>query len=312
MALGALALLPGLAAAAPRVAVDIAPVHSVAARVMAGIGAPELIVPPGTSEHDYSLRPSEAALLQGADLVIWIGPDLTPWLAKPIGALAPGAVQLTLEDVPGVVLLPVRADGPFEAHEHEDAGHEDEDHAHPGGEEEHGHAGGHDGHLWLDPANAVAAAHAIAAALGAADPANAAAYAGNADAFAGEMAELAQELTGELAPLRGKRFLVFHDAYQYFEHRFAIPAAGSIALQDATTPGAARVAAIRERVRDEEIVCAFTEPQFEPKLLATVIEGTDVRTGVLDPIGAGLAPGADLYPALLRRLADGLGDCLGG
>ena len=104
---------------------------------------------------------------------------------------------------------------------------------------------------------------------------------------------------------------MFHDAYQYFEHRFAIPAAGSVALQDAVAPGAARVAAIRERVRAGDIVCAFAEPQFEPKLLATVIEGTGVRTGALDPLGAGLPPGPGLYPALLRGLADSLADCLG-
>jgi zinc transport system substrate-binding protein len=298
--------LPGAAAAAPEVATDIAPVHSIAARVMQGVGEPGLIVPPGASPHGYALRPSEARLLQGAALVVWVGPDLTPWLADPIDALAPDATLVTLQDAPGMTLLPIRAGGPFEAHEHED----EHEHEHEHAEEEH--AGGHDGHLWLDPDNAAAAARAIAAALGVADPANAAAYAANAEAFAADTAAQAEAIAARLEPLRGKPFIVFHDAYQYFEHAFDFPAAGSIALQDGVTPGTARVAGIRDRVRGENIVCAFSEPEFEPKLVATVIEGTAARTGVLDGIGAALPPGSGLYPALLDGIADGLAACLGG
>ena len=282
----------------PRVATDIAPIHSIAARVMAGVGAPELIVAPGASEHDYALRPSEAALLQAADIVIWVGPTLTPWLAGPIAALAPDATLVTLEETTGVATLPIRGGGPFEPHA-------DADEPAPA-------AGAPDGHLWLDPANAAAAAAAIAATLAKADPANAAAYTANAAAFTTELASLTAALDAELAPVRGKPFIVFHDAYQYFEHRFAIPAAGSVALHDAVAPGTARVAAIRDRVRDAHVVCAFTEPQFEPKLLATLIEGTDVRTGVLDPLGASLTPGPALYPALLQALTDSLAACLAG
>jgi zinc transport system substrate-binding protein len=263
---------------------------------MAGIASPELIVPPGASEHDYALRPSEAALLQDADLVVWVGPTLTPWLAGPIAALAPTAALVTLEDAPGIATLPIRAGGPFEPHA-------DADEPAPGAP---------DGHLWLDPENAAAAATAIAAALSKADPEHAAAYTANATAFAAELAALTRDLDAELAPFRGEPFIVFHDAYQYFEHRFAIPAAGSVALHDAVSPGTARVAAIRDRVRDEAVVCAFTEPQFQPRLLATIIEGSAVRTGVLDPLGAALTPGPELYPALLRGLADSLAGCLGG
>ena len=285
------------AAAAPRVVTDIAPIQSIAARVMEGRGEPGVILPPGASPHGYALRPSEARMLQEADLVVWVGPALTPWLAELIAALAPAATVLTLEDAPGVALLPARADGPFEAGHDADDGHAD-------------HDAPHDGHLWLDPENAVAAAQAIAAALGELDPAGAAAYAANARAFAAETADLTRSLAAELAPLRGRPFLVFHDAYRYFEHRFGIPAAGSVALTEGVPPGTARVAALRDRVRREGIVCAFTEPQFEPRLLATIIEGSDVRTGILDPLGASLAPGPDLYPALLRGLADNLEACL--
>lgn len=319
-ALGVAAALLALpAAAAPRVATDIAPVQSIAARVMGDLGAPGLILPPGASPHDHALRPSEARLLQEAEVVVWVGPPLTPWLADPLAALAPDAVRVTLAEAPGMTLLPIRVGGPFVAHDHahgdehagDDAadGHaDDQDHDHEAAEP----GAGVDGHLWLDPENAIAAAGAIAVALGAADPANAAAYAANADSFAREMRALEAEIAAELAPVRGRPFLVFHDAYQYFEHRFAIPAAGSVALHDGMAPGTARVAGLRGRVAAEGIVCAFTEPQFEPKLLATVIEGSGIRTGVLDHIGTEVAPGPDLYPAMMRNLAASLVACLGG
>ncbi len=302
-----LSLLPLLAPlpaiAAPVVATDIAPVQSIAARVMQGVGEPGLVIAPGASPHDYALRPSEARLLQSADVVVWVGPDLTPWLADPLDTLAPEAVRVTLDATPGVATLPIRADGPFEPDEHDHA-------AGAEGEDDHDHAGGRDGHLWLDPENAIAAAQAIAATLVTADPANAAAYQANAAAFASDTRAHEERIAAALEPLRGRPFIVFHDAYQYFEHRFGLPAAGSIALQDGVPPSTARVAAIKTRVRDEGIVCAFAEPEFPPKLIATVIEGTEARTGTLDGIGATLTPGPDLYPALLDGLVANLTACL--
>jgi zinc transport system substrate-binding protein len=291
------AALPA-AAKVPVVAADIAPVASIAARVMQGVGAPGLILPPGASPHGYALRPSDARLLGDADIVVWVGPALTPWLADPIDALAPEAVRVTLETTPGVETLPVRSGAAFEADTDEPA-------PPPG-------TAAIDGHLWLDPENAIAAARAIAAALAAADPEDAAAYAANSEAFAAEMAAEQAEIAARLAPLRGRPFLVFHDAYHYFEHRFDFPAAGSIVLQDGQAPGTARVAAIRRRVEDGGIVCAFAEPEFEPRLLRTVTEGTEVRTGVIDGLGATLPPGPALYPALIEGIADSLEACLGG
>jgi len=311
------------ALAAPQVSADIAPVQSIVAAVMTGGGAPQLIVPPGVSEHTYALRPSEAGALEAADLVVWVGPRLTPWLADPIAALAGDATILTLTEATGLRLLDVREGGPFEPHAHgaedhaEDHG-SDHDHDHDHDHDEPGHAADHDHrssagpdpHVWLDPQNAAAIADAVAVKLAEIDPENAALYAANAAAFAAEMEALSIELEARLAPLRGRAFFVFHDAYHYFEERFALPAAGSIALNDAEAPRAARVAEIRERLAREDVVCVFAEPQFEPKLIATVIEGAPIRTGALDPLGAGLEPGPGLYPALMRGLADGLAACL--
>lgn len=319
---GALALGAGAAGAVPRVTTDILPVQSIVAAVMQGVGEPGVILPPGADPHSYALRPSDAQSLSDADLVVWVGPDLTHWLADPIASLAPGAVKIELADAPGIEVLPVRAGGPFEPDEHDHGGehadgdHDDHDHDHAEHDHDHDHdhrhdhGEGHDGHLWLDPANAAAAARDVAEVLGKLDPENAATYTANAGRFADEMRALTEEVKAEVAPLKGKPFLVFHDAYQYFEHAFDLPAAGSVALQDGVEPGPARVAAIRERVRDGQILCAFTEPEFSPKLMATITEGTDLRTGTLDHLGAGLAPGAELYPALIRGLAADLAACL--
>jgi zinc transport system substrate-binding protein len=264
---------------------------------MADVGVPEAILPPGASPHGHALRPSEAARLQQAEVVVWVGPALTPWLAGPIGALAADARVVTLAELPGLTLLPPR----------EGEGVEPDGHEH-----DHEHApAAIDPHLWLDPRNGATIATGLAAVLGQADPANAEAYAANARAFAAEMETLVADIAKALAPVRDRRFIVFHDAYQYFEHRFEIPAAASVALQDGVSPGAARVRELGELLRAENVVCVFAEPQFEPRLLATLTEGTDVRTATLDPLGATMAPGPSLYSELLTDLATSLATCLG-
>ncbi|MBP7000929.1 zinc ABC transporter substrate-binding protein [Amaricoccus sp.] len=320
----AVSLAAAPALASPRVVADIAPVHSIVAAVMGGLGAPTLLVQPGASEHDAALRPSDAAALDAADVVVWIGPGLTPWLEGPIDSLAGDAARVTLADAPGIRLLPRRVGGTFEAHEHghaeeghDDHGHDDHGHDDPGHDDhdhddhDHDHdETGADPHLWLDPANAAVMAGVVAEALAAADPANADAYRANAAAFGADAEALTSRIAAETAPARGRPFVVFHDAYHYFEDRFGLPAAGAISTSDAAPPGAVRIAEIRALVRDAGAVCVFSEPQFDQGLVETVIEGTPARAGVLDPLGAGLAPGPELYTALLDRLADGLVGCL--
>jgi zinc transport system substrate-binding protein len=319
------------------VAVDIAPVHSLVARVMAGVGSPDLIVPPGASPHEYNLRPSEAAALQEADLVFWMGEDLTPWLEGAIDSLAGGATVTTLLESDGTQLLDIREGALFEAHDHDDhadhdnhADHEGHDHADHddhghddhdahGHEHEHdddhadqhGHAHGtHDPHAWLSPQNAQNWLTLIAAQLSAVDPENAGTYDANAKAAQEDLSALTDELATMLAPVRGGRFIVFHDAYQYFEHAFDFPASGAISISDATDPSPARLAEIRARIRDEGVDCVLTEPQFNPGLVATVLEGSTAKTAVLDPLGATLEPGTDLYPHIIRNMARTLADCL--
>ena len=316
--------LSGTAMAAPQVATDIAPVHALAARVMAGVGAPSLIVPPGASPHGYALRPSEAAALERADVVFWVGAALTPWLEGAIDALAGDAAAVELRDAPGVALLPLREGATFAPHEHgaeEDHDHAAEaaavehDHEHAaeaaaqGGDHAHDHAG-YDEHLWLDPENAKAWLNVMAEALSAADPANAAIYAANASAGRAELDALSAETAATLAPVQGRPFVVFHDAYQYFEARFGVPAAGAVTLSDATAPSAARVAEIRAVMERLGAACVFAEPQFSTGVVDVIAEGTGARVGVLDPLGAALPPGPALYADLLRGLAGAMADCL--
>jgi zinc transport system substrate-binding protein len=313
---------------------------------MDGVGMPDLIVQPGGSPHEYSLRPSEAEALQEAGLVFWIGPDLTPWLGDAIETLAADASVTELLEADGTIELEIRESALFEAHEHgddddeghEDAEHEDddhadddhadgahadgehegeehEDHAHEehaeeeGGHEGHGH-GAHDPHAWLSPQNAATWLNVIAGQLSAADPENAGAYFANAAAGRAELDTLAADINTMLEPVRSGQFVVFHDAYQYFESAFDLPASGAISISDASDPSPARIAEIRVRIADDGIDCVLTEPQFNPGLVATVMDGTTATTGVLDPLGSDLEPGPALYPQLMRNLASTLVDCL--
>lgn len=396
------ALMGGTALAdAPSVAVDIAPVHSLVARVMAGVGDPDLVIPAGASPHHYNLRPSEARALQDADVVFWIGEDLTPWLENAVENLAEGASVTALLETEGTILHDFRENALFEAHDHGDhdehghdehaehddhedhdhdheehaehKDHEDHDHEHMEAKadahdhhdheehaehdhdkhdheehadhdhdehdheehaehdhdkhdheehaehdhdehdhhnhEEHAH-GAHDPHAWLSPANATTWLNVIAAKLSAADPDNAGAYFANAAAAKGEMEALVAEVSGILEPVQGGRFISFHDAYQYFEVDFDFPASGAISLGDAADPSPARIAEVQGRVRNENIGCVLAEPQFNPGLVTTVLDGSDANTAVIDPLGASLEPGADLYPQLIRNLATTLADCL--
>lgn len=290
-----LALVGAAMAEVPSVAADIPPIYALVAKVMEGVGTPNLIVRPGASPHAYALRPSEAAALQNADIVFWVSEGLTPWLEGSIHALANDVTAVELLETEGTLELAFREGATFESHDHEEEGHEDH---------------GHDPHAWLDPENARVWLDVIATNLATLDPENAGAYAANAAKGRAELAALITEIDSDLNAFRGKNYIVFHDAYQYFENRFDIAAVGAITLGDATAPSPARIAEIRDTVVELGVVCAFTEPQFNPGLLRSVFEGTGAVTGVLDPLGADLEVGPDLYTDLIKNLASNLGDCL--
>lgn len=306
LATSLLAVSASIAFAAPSVIVSIKPVHSLVAGVMEGIGEPELLIDGAASPHAYSLRPSQARALERADVVFWIGHELEAFLEKPIETLGGDARVVSLSDADGLFLLPFREGGGFEDHDHA-AGEARNHDVHAG----HGRDDDAvDMHIWLDPENAKAMVDEIRAALADADPANAERYASNAQALQQRLAGLTTDLEARLAPVRDRPFLVFHDGYHYFENRFGLAAAGAITLNPEIMPGAERLSVIRERLEAYKNACVFAEPQFEPKIVSVVIEGTNARSAVLDPLGASIESGPDLYFTLLQQMADSFRNCL--
>ncbi|WP_269812738.1 zinc ABC transporter substrate-binding protein [Aurantimonas marina] len=292
----------GDSGSAPAVVASIKPIHSLVAGVMEGVGEPMLIVQGAGSPHTYRMKPSEAAALQSADVVFWAGAYLEAFLVKPLATLGATAKSVELVDAPGVERLPLREGGPFEADAHEGetasaAAHEDD-------------GGAFDTHVWLDPVNAKAMVGAIETALIATDPVHAETYTANADKLEVRLDALIATIKADLAGVRGRPFIVFHDAYQYFERRFAMPAAGSITVSPETPPGARRIAELQAKVKAVGATCVFAEPQFEPALVDVVIEGTEAKAGMLDPEGAALKDGPELYFELIGNLAASLTDCL--
>ena len=316
MALFALAVLhsaPG-AYAAPEVVVSIKPIHALVAGVMDGIGTPRLIVEGGASPHTYQMRPSEAEALQTADLVVWVDETLETFLERPIASLGAGAEIVTLHRAAGMRLLRNREGGIWDSsstqlHDdtHADA-HDSEDHGHG-----HDHAHGEfDTHIWLDPRNAARIVEAVAAALIRIHPEAAAVYRRNTAAMQARIAALETSLREQLAPVRRHAFVVFHDGYQYFEHAFELNGIGAVTLDPSRLPSAKRLTSLRRALVERDVRCLFTEPQFEPRLALTVIEGTEVRTVVIDLLGADVVADADAWFDIMRRLGDSVAGCLGG
>lgn len=307
-AMATLAAMTVRAAEAPRVVASIKPVHSLVAGVMAGVDKPYLLIRGGASPHTYVMRPSDARALAGARVIFWIGEDMETFLARPLRALGGKAMSVALAEAQGVTLLKLREGGAWEPHEPEaDERGKARDHE----TTEYGH-GAHNMHVWLDPAQAKAMVAAIVAALSEADPGNAAAYRANGAELRARLDRLDAELAGRLAPVRTRPFIVFHDAYPYLERRYGLSAAGSITLSPERQPGAKRLAEIRARIRAQTIRCVFSEPQFEPRLVRTVTEGTKARGAQLDPLGAAVPEGPAAYFTIMDRLATDLVDCLAG
>ena len=338
LVLAAAALL-GSGTAAPaaaddelRVVASIKPVHSLVSAVMAGVGEPHLIIRGHSSPHTFTMRPSDAAALEDAHIVFMIGDTMETALAGPVEALAGDARVIRLAHTPGLVRRPLRDGGAFEDHDHDSHGHagqddhddhddeamhRDDEAMHRDDDHGHGHADhdddddvAYDMHVWLDPINGWTKARAIAGALAEIDPANAATYQANVDVLLHRLEDLTAEIAQQVAPVRGVPFIVFHDGYRYFEDRFGLTAAGSVVISPDRAPGARRISELRDKVSELGVVCVFDEPQFDKRLVRTVIEGSDVKAGTVDPIGATLENGPELYFTLLRNMATAFKDCL--
>lgn len=282
-----LALLAAPAAAAPpRVVADIAPVHALAAQVMGDLGPPVLLTDRGGDPHSFQLRPSQARALAEAEIVFWVGPELTPWLARALEGTGNAGEAVALLHDEGTRVRHF-GDG------HGDAGSTDV----------------LDPHAWLDPENAAAWLGMIAARLAVADPENAATYAENAEAARAGLAALDAELRARLAPAAGRQLYVYHDGYGYFAGAYGLTIAGALAEGDAAEPGAARTRALRAELAAAEAPCVFAEAGHDAAPVANLVEGLAIGYATLDPAGVTLEPGPGLYPALLKSLAETISGC---
>lgn len=322
---------------APKTTVSIAPFHSIAAYIMDDVGSPDLLMPATASPHDFALKPSQAELLASSDMIFWVGHELETFLEKPLETIGSNATIVRLIDVPGMKLLDRRTDEAFkkdhddhdhgsEHKDHDDhAEHSDEQKDHDGhekhAEEDHDHAkhddhdhhGGKDPHIWLSMTNAKAAATEIATQLSKLDPENAGSYENNLAAFTVELGQLDSELKADLSPLKDKSFLVYHNAYQYFENDFGLNASGVFSLNPEIKPGAKKLKELSKTIADQNITCIFSEPQFSTKSMEVLIAEhpeLSVNTAVLDPLGSQFEAGPKHYFQTMRAMKDAFVSCL--
>ena len=316
------ALLTTLSAskAEVKVVASIKPIHSLVSYVMDGVGKPDVIVDGYNSPHGFSLKPSHAKMIENADLIIWVGEDLEAFLEKPLDTIAKKAVNVEIMDLSGVKKLKFREKNIFESHDDHGHGHKEkkhDDHGHGHKEKKHddhghkkakhddhgheGHAHGeHDPHVWLDPMNAKVIIKEIEKQLVKLDPDNSSKYKANSKKAQSELDNLTKNIKGDL---KGNlRFVVFHDAYQYFENRFGIKVLGALTVNPDVLPGAEQLSEIREVIEHEKVNCLFSEPQFNPAIIKSIAKDTKIKTGVLDPLGATLDKGKGMYSELLQSM----------
>lgn len=305
----ALPLAPVARAEVPRVVTDIPPVGSLVAQVMGDLGVPLVLLDKGADPHAFQLRPSQAADLAQAGLIVWIGPEMTPWLERALNGVGTTGTDMRLLALPGTRLQAYTDPGEAHDDDHGDDHGDAHDDAHGDtGPDAHDHSGT-DPHAWLDPENANLWLGAIAAQLSNLDPEHAATYGANAAAAQAALVTLEADLTARLAPAVGQPIVVFHNAYGYFTARFGLTVAGTIRTGDAAAPGAAHLRELQARIVGTP-VCLFPETNHDPKLIASIATGTNARIGAaLDPSGLSLPLGPALYAEMLRGLAGAIAEC---
>ena len=289
-----------------KVIASIKPLHSLVSYVMDGVGTPDILVDGSSSPHTFQLKPSHATMLQEADIVFWIGEDLESFLETPLESIAANSRHITLMESDEIELLKFREKHIFGGHDdHDDHGdeHGDEHDDHHDG---HAH-GEHDIHFWLDPEIAKTIVKIVTRELSELDPTNASTYKSNSAKALNEINQLISDAKSKIN--KDAKYVVFHDAYQYFEKRFGVEVIGALTVNPEVLPGAKQLAEIREVIEHENVNCLFSEPQFNPSIAETIAKDTGVKAAVLDPLGAELEPGKDLYFDLIGDIASSFESC---
>jgi zinc transport system substrate-binding protein len=292
-----------------KVVTSIKPLHSLASYLMDGVGKPGLIVDGYASPHGFSMKPSHAKMLQNADLIFWVGEDLEGFLEKPLKSIAKKAEKIELMEIKGLNVLKFRERNIFDEHDHDDHAKKEDDHDdHDDHDEHEGHAHGeYDPHIWLDPINTKVILKEMTEHLIENDSKNASAYKGNLDKALKDIDKLMINVMTELN--KSTSSIVFHDAYQYFEERFNVNILGAFTVNTDVMPGAEQLAEIREIIEHDKVKCIFSEPQFNPDIIKAVAKDMNIKTGVVDPLGATLNPGKDLYFDLIRNMSASFKGC---
>lgn len=290
------------------VVASLKPLGFIASAITDGVTETQVLLPDGASEHDYSLRPSDVKRLQNADLVVWIGPEMEAFMNKSTQSIS-DKNKVTVAQLDGVKPLLMKG-GDDDDHDHED------DHDHVGHESEKGDAHHHHGdynmHLWLSPEIARLSAVAIHDKLVELMPQSRAKLDANLKDFEAQLATADKEVGNELAPLKGKGYFVFHDAYGYYEKQYGLTPLGHFTVNPEIQPGAQRLHQIRTQLVEQKATCVFAEPQFRPAVVEAVARGTSVRMGTLDPLGTNIQLSKESYATFLRQLANQYSSCLKG
>ena len=312
-----------------KVVASIKPIHSLASYLMDGVAKPDLIVDGYASPHGFALKPSHAKMLQNADLIFWVGEDLESFLEKPLSSIAKKAEKIELMEIKGLNVLKFRERNIFDDHDdhghddHDDHGkkeddhddHDHDDHGKKDGHDDHDDHDGHEGHahgefdphIWLDPMNAKVILNEMVEHLIENDAKNASKYKSNLKKALKEIDKLNKDVKAELS--KSTASIVFHDAYQYFEERYNVNILGAFTVNTDVMPGAEQLAEIREIIEHDKVACVFSEPQFNPDIINAVAKDMKIKTGVLDPLGATLDPGKDLYFNLIRNMSTSFKGC---
>ncbi len=274
----------------PRIIASIKPIYSLVAGVMYGVGEPTLLLHGGASPHEHSLRPSEIRIINEANVVFWVGPDLENFLIKPLNSAKTRSISLL--ETHGIEILHLREGGIWDQNAH------------------HTNQSSRDTHIWLDPINAIVMVKRITSVLSEVDSSHRIIYERNGASLVARLGQLNKQLEVELTPIKDKAYIVFHDAYQYFERRYGLRGVGSIVLNPEQQPSVRRISEIQTLIHSLDVRCVFSEPQFQPALVDTIVASSGIHSGVLDPIGAGSPAGIEAYFTLLQGLVDGLLACL--
>ena len=297
-----------------KVVASIKPIHSLASYLMDGVAKPDLIVDGYASPHGFAMKPSHAKMLQNADIVFWVGEDLENFLEKPLDSIATKAEKIELMDAKGIVKLKFRERNIFGDHDdhddHDDHGHKkkDDHDDHDDHDEHEGHHHGEfDPHIWLDPINASAILKEMTEHLIENDSKNASKYNSNLKKALKDIDKLTADVKSELN--QSVASIVFHDAYQYFEERFGVNILGAFTVNTDVMPGAEQLAEIREIIEHDNVACVLSEPQFNPDIIKAVAKDMNIKTGVVDPLGATLKPGKNLYFDLIRNMSASFKGC---